>query len=283
MKEQLIESYRQYLITLGYQRNTVSMLPSCLRSFLAYTSKPLEELKKEDILDFYQYLAERPNKRRPGSLSEQYIHHHMYALKTFFSFQLKQGHLQVNPMTALSFPSPSTKQREVLTLNETLQLYRACENYREKAMLSLYYGCGLRRKEVEDLNVKDILFRTGVLIVRSGKNSKRRAVPMSDGVQEDLKNYLFNERDPRSEQKAFLLNKRGGRMLGNSHYMLLKELLERIQLDKDITLHSLRHSIATHLLKKGLSIEYVRDFLGHSHLESTQVYTRVSKEQLVSL
>jgi len=133
-------------------------------------------------------------------------------------------------------------------------------------------------------------FRTGLLYVREGKGAKRRVVPMSKQVQDDLKTYAYKERKAlcpptggKPGETAFLIGHTGMRMSGDRAGKILKELLEKAEINREITLHSLRHSIATHLLEAGLDVENVREFLGHSHLESTQIYTRISKQQLRKL
>jgi len=183
----------------------------------------------------------------------------------------------------LEFKKPTTKPREVLSTEEIKQLYEATETLKEKAVLSIFYGCGLRRTEGEKLNLKDIHFRSGILYVREGKGSKRRIIPMNEKVNQDLKNYVLKERFAKQNETAFICNRIGTRTSGSSYNNILKKLLEKAGIKKEITLHCLRHSIATHLLESGLSVEYVRDFLGHKHLESTQIYTRVKNKQLWNL
>ena len=143
----------------------------------------------------------------------------------------------------------------------------------EKALLHIFYGCGLRRSEGVALSVKDLDFASMVLYVRIGKNQKRRVVPMSSQIVTDLRNYINQER--KHEKGALLLNKSKQALTGNTANKYLKQLLERVGIDKQISLHSLRHSIATHLLDNGVSIEEVRDFLGHRYLEATAIYTRL--------
>ncbi|MEX2410186.1 MAG: tyrosine-type recombinase/integrase, partial [Candidatus Paceibacterota bacterium] len=102
-------------------------------------------------------------------------------------------------------------------------------------------------------------------------------------VKSDLRNYLFKERNAKANETSFLVGQIGRRMNAIMIIRTLKTLLEKAQIEKEITLHGLRHSIATHLLENGLSVENVRDFLGHSFLESTQIYTRISKQQIHKL
>ena len=253
------------------------MLPNCLQEFLIFTSKSTREITPKDIKNYYQYLQTRPNKRRPGGLSESMINHHIFSLKLFFSYQMEIGFLSQNPISGLSFKRPESKPREFLTLVEIKQVYAVTKTEKERAILALFYGCGLRRNEGEKLDLKDVSFKKQILYVRSGKGGKRRAVPMSHRVRKDLFSYLQNGRGS-SMEPALILNRNGQRMRGESFNRTLKELIERTDIQKVITLHSLRHSIATHLLESGLSIEKVRDFLGHKHLESTQIYTRIHED-----
>ena len=277
---QIVAQFKIQLERLGYSKTSISMLPACVKEFLRFTTKELIKIESIDILNYYHYLQERPNKRRAGGLSESYINHHIYALKLFFGWQEEKGIITENPISNLEFKAPTSKVSEILTQEEIKTLYNICETLKEKAILSLFYGCGLRRSEGEKLDLKDIHFKTGLLYVREGKGSKRRAVPLSIKVSQDLKNYSLKERIFQENETAFICNRIGRRTSGSSYNNILKLILERANIKKEITLHCLRHSIATHLLESGLSVEYVRDFLGHKHLESTQIYTRINNKQL---
>ena len=288
---EIIQDFRKHLQRLGYSKSSVQMLPGCVAEFLKFSQKTstepsevtMRKIVSKDITAYHEYLQERPNQRRAGGLSESYINHHIYSLKLFFAYQLEIGKLATNPISSMEFPRPKTKPRAILTLEEMEMLYGVSKNHKEKAVLSLFYGCGLRRTEGENLNLKDIHFISGILYVRQGKGSKRRAVPMNEKVSRDLKTYALMERNPKGGETAFMTNRIGTRTSGNSYNNILKKILERTDIKKEITLHCLRHSIATHLLESGLSVEYVRDFLGHKHLESTQIYTRVKSKQLWNL
>lgn len=277
---QEIESFRTHLIQLGYAKTSVNMLPNCLGEFLKFTSKALYSIAAKDILAYYAYLQERPNQRRAGGLSESFIYQHIYSLKLFFGWQLETGQLEVNPISSLSFPTPHSPAREILTREEITELYEATTTLKEKAVLALFYGCGLRRTEGQQLNLKDIHFREQLLYVRAGKGNKRRVIPLSGQVKQDLLQYVQYAREPSEGETALVTNHKGRRTSGNTYNRLLKQVLSRTCIEKTISLHCLRHSIATHLLECGLSVEYVRDFLGHKHLESTQVYTHIQNQQI---
>jgi integrase/recombinase XerD len=291
----LLSDYARHLERVGYNPVTIKMLPSLVREFFHQLEqlgiKSMEEVTPQIITGYYRYLKERPCKGRPGTLSESMLHSHLWAMRILFSFLQAEGRVDADPFSLLSFPSPKKQEREVLTGKEVEKLYQACERLLDRAILGLFYGCGLRKSEAEALDIKDISFRGRLLYVRSGKGKRRRVVPVTGRVTEDLKNYYLQERirmlrkskDPKSE-KAFILNSHGERMLGQSFWRKLRYLVIKAGIENPgrITLHSLRHSIATHLLGSGLSVEQVRDFLGHTNIESTQVYTRINNEELKS-
>ena len=279
-----VVGFSVHLERLGYGKSSIKMLPRCLKEFLVcQKDTQLENITSADIMHYHHYLQERPHKYRAGGLSESYISHHIFSLKLFFQWQLNTGSLSECPISSLEFKSPVSKTREILTQEEIQLVFASAETLKEKAILSIFYGCGLRRKEGEKLNLKDLHFRSNILYVREGKGKKRRAVPLHPKVRDDIKNYVYKERKSQENEEAVITNKLGLRMSGNSYNEILKSLLNRTGIKKIITLHCLRHSIATHLLENGLSVEYVRDFLGHKHLESTQIYTRINKQQIYSL
>lgn len=146
------------------------------------------------------------------------------------------------------------------------------------------YGCGLRRSEAQDLNIKDVNFEQKLLFVRKGKGKKRRVIPLTEKITTDLHEYYKQNQWYRNEnQESFLINIQGNRITGTTIYENFKKLLQKTKIntsDKNICLHSLRHSIATHLLENEMSIEMVRNFLGHQNLKTTQIYTRVNNLKL---
>ena len=145
--------------------------------------------------------------------------------------------------------------------------------------LPICYGCGLRRNEVELLSLKDINFEQKLLFIRKGKGKKRRVIPLTETIVKELKNYLnYSEIYRKENIESFLINDLGNTITGNNIYTTFKRILKRTTiLDYQLyCLHSLRHSIATHLLENEMSIEMVRDFLGHSQLVTTQIYTRIN-------
>jgi integrase/recombinase XerD len=289
MKQQpiIIKEFKKYLQQLGYGKGTIYMLPDCVKDFLEYHNiTEVKEINQEHIKAFYEWLQIRPHKLKEGGLSDIYIHHHIYALKVFLNWLEETGQIKYNPISAMKFKRPKSNSREPLEQAEITKLFEAANTLKEKGLLHIFYSCGLRRAEAEALNINDIHFKQQLLYVREGKGAKRRAIPMTKRVTEELENYYLNERTQvkaHHDQEAFMLNRTGSRMSGNSHNREVKAIIQRAGIAKEATLHHLRHSIATHLLESGLKIEYVKEFLGHSNLEATQIYAKVNKYQLKKL
>ena len=284
-QQQITENFLKYLEAVGYSPHSCKMLGSCVESFMNHLSpKYLSETETTDILAFHEWLKVRPNQRRPGGLSEQYIHHHLYALQVFFGWLEQTGQIRQNPMSTLQFKGPKNDARKPLTHPETKALFKASETLKDTAILHLFYSCGLRRSEGVSLDVRDVHFKKQKLYVRKGKGAKRRVVPLTGKVATVFKTYYEEERMRESRShEAFILSRRSNRMSGNDMNRHVQKLSETAHLNRPVSLHDLRHSIATHLLESGLSVEYVRDFLGHRYLEATQIYTKVSRKQLKNL
>ncbi len=281
-----INDFTAWLYQLGYSEGTRNMLPACVREFLEQQQiTRIDYIEPQQVRDFYTWLQTRPLKKRSGALSEMMIHHYVYALKTFFTWLELTEQIGINPISGLAFKRPRQNSRYPLSTVEIGQLFAAATRLKERAVLHLFYSCGLRRSEGEALNIADVRFREQLLYVRAGKGARRRVVPMPAAVTTDLETYWLQERCGYSakkvkDQEAFMLNRIGKRMSGAGYNDLFKVLAGRAGLSPEITLHHLRHSIATHLLQSGMSLEYVRDFLGHYFLETTQLYARPSAEQL---
>lgn len=296
---ELADEYKTYLETLGHQTHGATTKYRYLREFLHQLElqniTDITKVTSKEIEGHYRYLQERPSKKDGNSLSQKTIYAHMKSIQQLFTMLLSKNKIKTNPASALKYPYPTkTTERIILDQEEIKQLYKTTENWQERALLSLAYGCGLRVSELVAINIDDIKLRQEILIVPRGKGNKRRVVPLSPGVVNDLTNYFFKERDKlatgRDYQKgeqSFMLHSRGGRMMKYTYNKYLKRIIDRTNNEtiksKNITIHNLRHSIATHLLEQGVKVEQVREFLGHSQLETTEIYTRVSRKQLQNL
>jgi integrase/recombinase XerD len=293
----LEESFEKWLRTMGYASSTVDASTRYVRDFLEWLQmqsiKDLDQVDGQVINTYYRYLQSRKNKRQAGSLSVNYIINNIDALKRFSRYlqETGRGRLEINLRLRTT---PAVSMKAVLTREEIMAMYAACRTgkedlegmlaMRDRAILGIYYGCGLRRSEGIALNVSDVQLKEKLVYVRKGKNYRERYVPMSETVREDLQSYIQVARKKilsfkRISPEALFLSMRVQRLCSNQIIRRVQQLASSAGIHKDIGLHSLRHSIATHLLQSGMILEDVSQFLGHSSLESTQIYTHIINEQ----
>lgn len=291
----LEEKYREWLSLLGYAESTVYTLPNLLREFLHNLEQQkiysLHQVKGKDAKAFITCVSDRANKRYAGGLSNNHLNKYIQTLKLLSKYvrETGQGNFTLD-MNMLRGEQPYLDgTRDILTKAEIKELYRACDftpftplALRDKAMLSIFYGCGLRRNEAVHLDVNDILFDKQLLYVRKGKHYKERYVPMSKKVMENLSNYLGESRPyilQGKEMEALFVSDKRNRISGQMMILRLKRLQNLTANEtlkaKPIGLHTLRHSIATHLLQSGMKLQDIATFLGHSTLDSTQIYTHI--------
>jgi integrase/recombinase XerD len=291
------KSFREWLDILGYAPSTVYNLPNHLRELFHWMEQQghtqLKDLDTPQIREYYQQLKSRTNQRRGGGLSSAYLNKHLQALYKFADYLRQSGKLLL-PALGIEWESDNTNEITVLEQEEIKLLYQATYgfnegtqlehfNARDRAMLTIFYGCGLRRNEGYHLNVEDINFDKQLMHVKKGKAYKERFVPFNKTNLEYLQEYLYDARPnlvKDQRESAFLISQRGKRMEAQSMALRLRLLQQRnddIGLQqKEVRLHVLRHSIATHLLQNGMTLEKISRFLGHSSLESTQVYTHLA-------
>ncbi|MCC7303500.1 MAG: tyrosine-type recombinase/integrase [Bacteroidia bacterium] len=292
--ERLYRDFSQMIRVKGYSRGKYTSYPACVREFLFFIENreigDIRDVVAQDVIAYYEYVRERPNQRREGGLSDSMIRSHLFSLRLFFDFLMDSGIRDSSPAHLPKFSIVKYKERQILTTDEIRELQKACQTKREKALIALAYGCGMRRSEVTNLNLSDIAFHQGMLTIRDSKFGKSRMIPLSDSVLQNLREYIIQER-PRyitshtnAHIHAVILNNRGTRASGEYISNMLKTLLSRTQnpviLKKEITLHCLRHSIATHLLDKGASMEFVQEFLGHAEMDTSLLYSKRRAQKL---
>ncbi|MBC7410116.1 MAG: tyrosine-type recombinase/integrase [Arcicella sp.] len=286
--KQHFKDYDSYIKGRDYKGK---MYQTAVKEFLIwlenYGIQTMKEVTTKEMLTYYDYLITRPNQRKQGTLAEATIRLHLLSIYIFIDNllslnEIQKGFYMPNP----KFSGEGKNPRNTLTVDEILTLYQHSENLLEKALLSVAYGCGLRRGELQNLNVNDVQLHSGILVVRSGKNNKSREVPMCDYVLDNVKKYI-NERQETLREKqienGFFIGKKSKRMSGENLNKTLKRIIDRTQnitiIDKDITLHCLRHSIAHHLAENNAGIDFIRSFLGHSYINTAYIYAIRNKKQ----
>lgn len=284
------ENYKKHLLILGYNPNTCLSRYLYLKQFFSWLGSlqinQLEQVIPKNIVDYQSFIKTLKNTRTKENLVKETIYSRLRNIQNYFGYALELGKIKTNPASSFKFYSPKEQtERIIFTQNQIKELYKNCENEQEKMILNIGYGCGLRVGEMVKLNKKDIDLQENRLIVESGKNNKRRIVPITNQIVIELKEYLESSQ---LSNKPIFLNIENRRMQTGSFNLILKKLIDKTNFGKrfkqaelnKIGMHTLRHSIATHLLENGMKLEQVQTFLGHSNLETTEVYTHINQQQI---
>ena len=287
----LYNSFESYVVVKGYKQGKNKMYQHTLREFLIWLEDKgitkITDVTGKETVSYFDYLTTRANQKKEGVLSDKTISFHSFVMGLFVRDLLENRIIQ-NGFYVPTYGSSDSSERNILTVEEVKKIYEDCNNEMEKALLSVAYGCGLRRSEVRALDVKDVQLTSGMIIVRSGKGDKRREVPMSDTIVKYLRKYITEERYQKligknQLEEALFVNSLGKRMSGDLLNDLLKQMIVQTNsyelIQKDITLHCLRHSIAQHLSDNGANIEFIRRFLGHSEINTTYLYAIKNKRR----
>jgi integrase/recombinase XerD len=286
----LEQGFKSWLATLGYAESTVYGHPRMLREFLQWLETKgvaaVKEITATHAMSFISYFKNRPNQRRVGGVSISHVNKQIDTLNKFFKYLNNTGQY-TQSITLKKLKEEELKKREILTKEEIQQLYQATDDsligMRDRAMLGVYYGCGIRKREGTELEVSDILFERRLLYVRKAKNGHERYVPINLKALQDLEIYIYNARplllDETYQSETLFISERGREIKGQSLVGRLQALKEKtgnpeLQ-NRTFGLHALRHSIATHLLQAGMELENIALFLGHKTLDSTQLYTHL--------
>lgn len=285
--EHYIKDFRQWMERLGYSSDTIKSYARQLETFIRYVRsqriKSISEIDQSVIERFNALLHECKHRTQSRGLSASYISSHINVVKQFSRYLQRIGEQPIIHGT-ITIESEIETPRSILTQSEIKALYEATDDtiygVRDKAILGLYYGCGLRCREGTRLQLNDIDYGKNTICVKPSKNYQSRYVPMSEKVKQDLQTYADHVRKhfERNDTTTFLLNQKGNAFTGSGLNQRIKKLCEKAKINKPITLHSLRHSIATHLLQQGMELEQIGRFLGHKTLDATQIYTHMVEE-----
>ncbi len=283
--ESLIQEFIEYLDhERGLATNTLESYGRDLKQYCGFlsedTSQTLETASQATIVAYLMLL------RKQGKATAT-IARRLAALKAFYQFMLKENYVTKNPTEDLSSPRLERKLPKVLTVEEVEKLLSQPDTsnpagIRDKAMLEALYATGIRVSELVNLNLDDLDLKEG--FVRCiGKGSKERVVPMGEIAVKCLISYLKDGRPKmvsNPKEQALFLNHHGRRLTRQGFWKIVKKYAAQLQIRKEITPHTLRHSFATHLLENGADIRAVQEMLGHADISTTQIYTHVTKDRL---
>jgi integrase/recombinase XerC len=283
-----LEDFLQYLrVERQMSSHTLRNYALDLRQFLKFFQESREDasLKAMAYPDLRAFLAQALKGRRKSTVARK-----LSALRTFFKYLQRQGVVEVNQ--ARLAPSPKLEKHlpHFLTVDEAFHLldttggvdFGAC---RDRAILEVFYGGGLRLSELAGLNLPDLDLKEGVLRVW-GKGAKERLAFLGKPAREALKEYLPQrlaqlDRTGAAEQAALFLNRRGGRLSTRSVARLVEKWARQAGLSQALTPHGLRHSFATHLLEGKADLRTVQELLGHSSISTTAHYTHLNLDYLM--
>jgi len=266
--EQHLIAFKNYMNYRRYSSNTIKTYSDALEVFFRfYQNKKLESLTNEDIIHFNTEYILRKN------LSTSYQNQVINAIKLFYRNRFNRT-MEVD---FIQRPRREKRLPNVLSKEEVKAILEAPTNLKHRAMLSLIYACGLRRSELLNLTLKDILSDRNLLFIRQSKGKKDRMVPISLKIIEMLRDY-YKAYKPKTWlfEGQFPNTKYSEKSLEN----VLKQSLIKARSSKKVSLHWLRHSYATHLLENGTDLRYIQELLGHSSSRTTEIYTHVSTKNL---
>jgi len=256
--------FKQELVVAGYSKQTIEMYGYYLDEFLSFTKKNPENVKREDIIAF---LAKKKYDINAKGTTLALIY---ASLKYFFS-----NYLKMHVMDDIKRPKKEKKLPVVLTKEEVIKLIEAIKNKKQRLMVEFIYSTGARVSECANLRIKDLDLNNCMATIRGGKGNKDRLIILSKKWVEEMKKYLVNN------NSEFVFTKKNGKPFSvDTIQRILRIARKKAGLNKKITPHSLRHSFATHLLESGESIRKIQELLGHTDLSTTQIYTKVSTEEL---
>lgn len=289
-----IKSFQGYLrIERGLSQNTISNYTFDLERLCGFllqyniAENPIT-IKEETIQEFLYEVAKELNPRSQSRI--------ISGLKSFFNYLLFEEYRHDNPMELIETPKTGRKLPDTLSVADIDRIIGAIDltkregsfniGERNRAMLETLYGCGLRVSELITLKISDLYFEEGFIRI-TGKGNKQRFVPIGATTQNYILLYKNWVRNQLFVQKGFedtlFLNRRGKGLTRAMVFTIIKDLAQKIELNKTISPHTFRHSFATHLLENGADLRSIQLMLGHESITTTEVYVHLDRSFLAQV
>jgi integrase/recombinase XerC len=285
--QKAVTQFLQSLRERNASPNTMLAYGKDLAEFVKYIG-PIEKPDQLDhvrIRGFLSHLYER-------GLGKTSVARHLAAVRSLYKWLAREGKVKQNPASLVSTPKLPKKLPRVPTIEEVNNVLdgelpeTAAFVERDKTILELLYGCGLRNSELIGINLDDIHWSNETILVR-GKGRKERMVPLGDTAAEAIRNYLSKRKELLAAKKrttpALLVNLRGQRLTTRSVGRIVKHIAVSKGLSPDVHPHTLRHAFGTHLLEEGADLRAIQEMLGHERLSTTQRYTQLSMKHVVEV
>ena len=274
----ILKDYNNYLrIERAMSQNTVASYCSDIAKFLEYFDAPGREVPADRLTagDINEYLASGSGRSRRSQARL------LSALRSFYNWMVLEGMVKDNPCDRVDMPKLGRYLPDVLSEDEVFRIIDSVnvstwQGCRDKAILEVLYGCGIRVSEAVDLKVSGLYFKDGFIRV-IGKGNKERLVPLNDMAAESLKSYLDRRPEPASAEldDVVFLNRFGKPLSRQSMFKMVKTQALLADVRKEISPHTFRHSFATHLVEHGADLRVVQEMLGHESVTTTEIYTHI--------
>ena len=260
MKDLLVE-----LKLRGFSERTVTTYIYQNKKFLEYIKKKPAEVQEHDIKDYLAYLIS------DKKISNSSVALCKAALKFYYDEILKKK------IVTLKTPKLQRKLPEVLTKTEVKELLSSIKYHKSRILVKILYSSGIRLSECLKLKVENLDFAEKIGWVRGGKGAKDRMFILSIDLISDLKEYL---QENKINNGYLFPGKKNPTLSPRNVQKIVEKAVKRANINKKISPHKLRHSFATHLLESGVDIRIIQELLGHSNLQTTQIYTKISTKQI---
>jgi len=266
--------------------HTIKAYTGDLNNFAAYVgSRKWSEIDHVTIRGFLSQLYE-------NGLSKTSVARSLAAVRSLYRWLAQEGVVDQNPAALVSTPKLPKKLPRVPTMEEMNSVLDsdmpeiASFPERDRLMMELLYGCGIRNSELVGIDLDDVSLSSETILI-SGKGKKERYVPFGDGVKSALATYLPTRQavlaESRKNTSALLINQRGGRLTTRSVGRIIKKIAVAKGLSPDVHPHTLRHAFGTHMLEEGADLRAIQELLGHERLSTTQRYTQLSIKHLLAV
>jgi integrase/recombinase XerD len=253
----------------GKSKSTLTNYGRQLAHLALHFNQLPTELDNEQVMDYLHFVKAK------GTPSATFFKFTVYGMRAACK-------LSGLPYQQFSLPSIQRGEKlpSVLNALEVKEFFQACTLLKHRLLLGLCYGCGLRYGEVRNLRIGDIDLERKMLHVRQGKGRKDRIVPLGFMLQRGIKTYIETQRP-----KIFLFEGNGGEALSQrgAQWIIGQAIKKTSIVKQDLSLHTLRHSYATHLLEQGVSILAIKELLGHAHITTTMVYLHLARPALAEI
>lgn len=264
-----VQRFREWMGQRRYSRVTIDHYVSRVMSFLSVSLRSWDKIEIGDI-EKYNFQTYIKGRKKGGGYSAQNIF--ISALKLFY----KSNRSDMVVPDDITRPKRYSKLPQVLSTEEVKRIFGVLSNLKHRTLLMLIYSGGLRIGETLRLKKSDINFDRGVIEIHGGKGAKDRQVPLSKKIMQVLQRYY----EAYAPKEYVFEGRSGGPYSDRSAQQVLKTAVKKAGIDKRVTLHTLRHSYATHLMEKGVGLRYIQDILGHRSPKTTMIYTHVSGRRL---